>query len=255
MKKSLFLNLLAIGATATTASAASVALTAPADIAAALASTSHMDARLRNGGSGYEAALLPGSGANVWNSNFSGGSALVPTVGGAPDDWRNFEINYTMATGVLTLKVDANQSGDFGGAGTNGGAFETLTYDFGTDGFSFKYIDLYYRGSTTTSADAKLRNVVVDGTAQGSFDSGSVNYTDAVFGQVGGGYFGDIAISGQFDFTASSSGEVPSFGVKLRDISPPPSAVSAIPEPASMAALSGFLSCGLFLRSRRKAIN
>lgn len=193
----------------TTLSAGSIALTSAADIAAAAAATGVAEARVRNGRTGFEAALYS-AGTKVVDRNFPGGSP----AGGAliSGDWRKFEVTYTVATGVLTLKVDANDDGSFGLVGSTS---ETLTYDFGTDGFGFEYINLYYRG--TTGKDAQIKDLVIDGSSQGPYDSAGVNYTNAYFGRQGGGIFGDLSITGEFDFTGSHSDEVPSFGFVFRN--------------------------------------
>ena len=86
----------------TTLSAGSIALTSAADIAAAGAATGVAEARVRNGRTGFEAALYS-AGTKVVDRNFPGGS----TAGGGAlisGDWRKFEVTYTVATGVLTLK-------------------------------------------------------------------------------------------------------------------------------------------------------
>lgn len=209
-KQILSLVILAVASAGlTTLSAGSIALTSAADIAAAAAATGVAEARVRNGRTGFEAALY-NAGTKVLDRNFPGGSS----AGGAliSGDWRKFEVTYTVATGVLTLKVDANDDGSFGLAGSTS---ETLTYDFGTDGYSFQYINLYYRG--TANKDAKIKDLVVDGSSQGPYDSLGVNYTNAYFGRQGGGFFGDLSITGEFDFTGSQSDEVPSFGFVFRN--------------------------------------
>ncbi|MBN9691355.1 MAG: hypothetical protein J0M24_14050 [Verrucomicrobia bacterium] len=209
-KKSLsLLTLTVASAGLTTLSAGSIALTSATDIAAAGAATGVTEARVRNGRTGFEAALYS-AGTKVVDRNFPGGSSS----GGAliTGDWRKFEVSYSVLTGELTLKVDANDDGSFGLVNTTS---ETLTYDFGTDGYSFQYIDLFYRG--TAGKDAKIKDLVVDGTSQGPYDSNGANYTHAYFGRQGGGYFGDLLITGEFDFTGSQSDEVPSFGFVFRN--------------------------------------
>ncbi len=231
-----------LGASAVTASATSIELTSPRDTAAALAATASMDAYVRNGKSGWEAALLqPGVSVPKASANFQGYSALVP------GEYRNFEINYSSASGVLTLKIDVNGNSSY--ADVLNGVSETLTWDFGTDGLGFRYIDLYYRGNSVGNVD--LKNLVVDGTAQGPFGSGGVNYSHAYFGKSGGGYFGDITISGQFDFTASTTSDsIPSFGVKLREQGTP---TTSVPDAGTTLALFSGALTGLAALRRKLA--
>lgn len=191
------------------AQALSVAITAPGDVATAVAAAAQGEVRVRAGGTGFETAIIQGALPAKRTGNFAGNNALVA------GDWRNFEVNYDVASGVLTLKVDHNDNGSFGGDnGNNNQANETLSWDLGTDTFGFQYIDLYYRGSG--SNDAEIRNLIVDGTSQSSLDSSGANFSRAVYGRLGGGYFGNITITGEFDLTGVSANEIPSFGVVFR---------------------------------------
>jgi hypothetical protein len=255
MKKLLSAGLL-VGLMVSGASANSILLTAPGDIAVAGAATASMSAQVRAGGTGFEAALLlPGytPPANQMRlGNYAGNSALMA------GDWRNFEIDYASGSGILTFKIDANDDGVFApDIGGNNNANETLVYDYGTDGYGFKYIDLYYRWGQNSSGQGQvnLTSLMIDGTAQvdiatttaanGSYQS------HQYFGRVGGGYFGDITIKGEFDLTGVRySDEVPSFQFYLREKGTP---TTSVPDGGLTLALLGGAVASLAALRRKLA--
>jgi hypothetical protein len=231
-------------AAAGTAQAAPVASMGPAP------SSYQIEARGRNGNTGFEGVLFtPGD-------PFPGTAATQLDPGGAPvwqyNTYYDFTFTYTFATGTATWGIDFNKDNDY----LDSEEFTTSTSPT-LVGKSFEYVNLFGQGNTTSDGsgevDIIVNNYVLNGTtfvppvlttAGTNPDSFNVLAEDT------SGLFGNIVATGSFTFTGNGGQERPRLWVQLGT----PQAVVPIPAALPMlgAAVAGLGLAGW--RRRRAAV-
>lgn len=204
-------------------------------------SSFNIEARARNGNSGFEGVLFtPGNPSPA-------GLTLNPV--GAPA-WvyglvYNFEFLYTAATGTSKWSLDFNRDGDYLDSS------ESVTSLSPTlAGQGFKYVNLFAQGNTVVTAT--VTDFTLNGTGFGPFTSA---LTGVAFNQLyteTSGQFGDITATGGLSFSGNGGQERPRVWVQLGSASP---LAAEVPEPSSVIAWSllGLTISGAGWWRRRKA--
>lgn len=181
-------------------------------------------ARIRWGGTGFEAAIrsttyCAPSGVCAPQLNPTGTPAWVVGTDYA------FKVEYK-TDGSLFLGVDFN--------GTNGiEATEAITYNFGAlNGLGFDFLQVYGNDGTST-AESRVSDLMINGTAIGTLASGAAASTDNFYNDTSGGATPWL-ITGNLRFlTAGTAGENPSWNFNFRSPGTPDS--TTVPEPGSLA--------------------
>ena len=182
--------------------------------------------RVRNGLNGWELAAIYEDpyvmGANKdFSSSWLYGTDL------------NFNFSYIVSTGTLSMGVDYDNSGTIASS-------EMASYAFSTyAGKGFQYLDMMLVGTSSLPlSDANVKNLNINGTSFGSYNSGGV-WTNTYFNL--GATPTDILITGQVDMTASGgSQERPKMEFKV--------GAPVVPEPISSTL---FVVGGVIFAARR----
>jgi len=209
-----------------------------------------VEARIRNGKTGFEAALFtpstpapgePGGGewqldppgAPVWNSQ-----------GNVYGDFHNFRVTYDPASGTSTLAVDFNRDNDY---------LDTEEFTSSTSasltGNHFTHINLFLQGALPDSISAEVTSLVINGYSMGNFISEGNLPTEIVFEEQSG-YFSQIDISGQISFSGGSSQEIPRIWIRLGNHSEP-----CLPSITPLPISSIIGSCQVQIADPPKALN
>ena len=199
-------------------------------------------ARIRWGGTSWEAAILKTNTPNIGTDQF-----LNPS--GAPV-WQvntnyNFQIKYTLDyvnnSGVFDLSVDFNANGSFGTGESTSNTFSLLTTPNGDNKYRGIQISGNEGGSTARSS---VSNLVINGTAVSNLtpNGGLVNHYYAASNL---GVLSVIDITGVLHFTniSGATQERPVYNFVMQQ--------GEVPEPTSMAIFGSALG-GLVLRRYRK---
>jgi hypothetical protein len=172
-----------------------------------------IDARARNGNTGFEGVLFtpttpaPGApgggqwqmdpaGAPVWNSN-----------GNVYGNLHSFLLTYEKASGITAWNIDFNRDGDF----TDPQEMVTNS-DAPLAGKGFRYINLWVQGGNGLTAT--VTDFTINGHTMGSYVSASETAESILFKETQG-LFGDLTISGQLSFSGNGSQERPRIWVRL----------------------------------------
>lgn len=223
--------------TSQTATAGAIAISSPNP------AVSDIGARIRWGGSGFEASLF--------DSNPFGQSPTL-NPGGSPV-WQvgqpyAFQVQYSSATGTVTLSIDFNGDTNFGvGESISRSTFAApgLT-DYTGVGFGYLQITGNESGSTGRST---ISDLVINGTSFGDLepDGGFLQefYTDSSTG-----LFMDLDVTGTITFnTAGTAQERPTWNFVLGNAGVP----SPIPEPTTLVIFGTVVGAGLLYRRRKAA--
>ncbi len=195
----------------------SILLAQPVISTAPIPSSFEIEARVRNGNTGFEGIVFTPSnpspaglqmnptGAPVWNS-----------YGNVYGDIHSFLYTYTKSTGTSVWSIDFNRDGDY----TDPQETVTST-DPGLAGKGFKYLNVFGQGSSTGLA-ASINNLTLNGSNMGSLFSNSetpfsILYEDA------SGLFENISVSGNFSFSGGAAQEIPRIWIR------PSTALSVLP--------------------------
>ena len=165
-----------------------------------------VDARVRNGISGFEGVLFTPAVPSPGNAT----TQLDPS--GAPV-WLygqnyNFQLQYEVATGATTWSIDFNRNDSYG---DNEESVTTVSPSLA--GQAFNYVNLWAQGGENGNA-AQISSFEINGVDFGSFSSNSNAAVSQNFDN-SGVPFGDITINGVFTFTGSTAQERPRIWVRL----------------------------------------
>lgn len=199
-----------------------------------------VEARLRNGNTGWEAGLFtPGD-------PFPG-KQLNP--GGTPawsyGNFHDFFVDYSPITGVSNLKVDFNRDTDFVDSQES-----TTSTSPTLIGKGFKYMVIV--GDGTSNQFVSIKNFTINGTNFGNFNTtaSSTNFIQTFKETTG--LFKNLAISGQISFSGAAGQERPRLRIAFTESKDIP---AAVPLPASawmgLALLSGLAGMSLVKRRQR----
>jgi len=173
-----------------------------------------IDARARNGNTGFEGVLFtpstpaPGQpGGGEWQMNPSG-APIWNSNGNVYGDIHSFQLIYTKATGNTEWKIDFNRDGDYADPQ------EIVTNVAPTlAGKGFKYVNIYVQGNASGLA-ANVSDFTINGENFGSFSSSSDTPLNTLFEETLG-LFDDVIITGNFSFTGDGGQERPRIWVRM----------------------------------------
>ncbi|NJM55212.1 MAG: VPDSG-CTERM sorting domain-containing protein [Verrucomicrobiae bacterium] len=211
-----------------------------------------IEARARNGNTGFEGILFTPANAPVdfananpgYQGNIGGeGSQLNPS--GSPawnyNEYYDFEFCYDSVLGKTVWSVDFNRDGDFLDT-----AEMTMSITPAYAGFGFQYLNIYGQGNTSTTAtevDVLVDDLIVNGSLIGSYDTAGAN-PDAfnVLLEDSSGLFTDVKVEGALRFTGNGGSERPRLWVQLGT---PTQIPSSVPDAGATAALLGLGFAGI----------
>lgn len=173
-----------------------------------------IEARVRNGNTGFEAALFspstppPGQpGGEQWQMNPSG-APIWNTNGNQYGDVHTFLYTYTKATGTSVWSIDFNRDGDYLDPS------ESVTNLAPTlAGKGFKYVNLWGQGHSS-GLTAQVTDFTINGVNFDSFSSSSETPFTVLFEETNG-LFVDITITANFSFSGNGNQERPRIWVRL----------------------------------------
>lgn len=200
--------------------------------------TSEIGAKMRWGGSGYEAAI---------RDNGTDFAQLFPagTPVWAINSPHNFEVFFNSSTGTLSLSVDFNQDNSFGVGETTSRSSFTAGADGLTDytGKAFNYVSISGNGQS------EVTSLLINGDSQPDIEPGGT-FTERFYGGTNTAS-GNITMTGQLTFLSATgnSNESPAWNLRLRD------PVTPVPEAGSLAmAIAGLGIVGATVRRRRTKV-
>lgn len=166
-----------------------------------------MEARARNGASGYEGVLFtPGD-----PSPGNGATQLNPV--GAPA-WayganHPFQFIYTAATGTAEWYIDFNRDGDFLDAEES-----AISVSASLVNQSFMYINIWLQGMNVPALTATVNNFTINGVNFGTFTTSGSAPTEQLYEDASGN-FNNILVTGSVSFSGGSGQERPRFYLRL----------------------------------------
>jgi hypothetical protein len=239
-RAAVFAAVLALGALATTPLQAGVIVGTPTGTYSD--PTGNIGARLRWGGSSFEAAIRRGAPANTVNANLNPPGTPAWDVGLDHD----FQITWNAVTGTMGLSVDFDQNGF--------GAGESISHTF-ADRIGYGYYGLSIFGNQNAStATSLVSSLSINGFSQSNISPPSPGSISVDFKDSTDALLSNITIAGKLKFLTSGTGiERPAWDFTLRSTALVPP-VAAVPEPASFVVLAvGFAGIGVIRRRRSAA--
>lgn len=201
-------------------------------------------ARIRWGGSGFEASLYDNNPLGQTPTLNPAGSPVWSPVSGAA---HKFQITFDSISGLLGLSVDFDRSGTFASNETISRSTFAAPGLTSYAGYGFKYLSI--SGNEGGSAGrSTVGNLVINGTSVSGITPAGA-FVENFYTDSSGNPLTTITITGELDFTvAGVNQERPSWNFILRDAATP------VPEPSTyvagaMLALPVLLSIA---RSRRR---
>jgi hypothetical protein len=166
-----------------------------------------MEARARNGASGFEGVLFtPGD-------PFPGNLATQLNPVGAPawtyNQFHNFSFQYNPSTGNAVWQIDFNRDGDFLDVEESTSSLSPSLVNY-----SFQYINIWMQGNTSPARTVTVENLTINGVNFGTYSSAS-STPDAELFEETSGVFSTITVTGSISFSGGSGQERPRFWIRL----------------------------------------
>jgi Secretion system C-terminal sorting domain len=166
-----------------------------------------LEARARNGASGYEGVLFtPGN-----PSPGTAATQLNPV--GAPawsyGQFHNFEFRYSHATGTATWNLDFNRDGDFLDAEES-----TTSVSPGLVNYGFYYVNIWMQGNNLPALTASINNLTINGVNFGTYTTSGSAPTSVLFEESSGNFI-NITVTGSLSFSGGAGQERPRFYLRL----------------------------------------
>lgn len=173
--------------------------------------THDIEARIRNGNTGFEAALFtpstpaPGEpGGGEWQLNPQGAPVWIY------DSIYTFEFTFTSSTGYSTFSIDFNRNGIYEGPETE--EFTSNTTD-SLINEKFQYVNIVLQGENS-GLTVQIIDLIVNNSNFGNALSTSDTAVNKLFTDISG-QFDDIAVSAKFSFSGGGSQERPRIQIYL----------------------------------------
>jgi hypothetical protein len=166
-----------------------------------------MEARARNGGSGFEGVLFtpgdPSPGTGFTQLNPGGSPAWVY------NQFHNFSFQYNPATGNAIWQIDFNRDGDFLDAEETTNSTSPTLVNYG-----FQYVNIWMQGNNVPSLSVTAQNLTINGVNFGSYSSTASAPTSVLF-EESSGRFSTITVTGSLRFSGGSGQERPRFYIRM----------------------------------------
>jgi hypothetical protein len=166
-----------------------------------------VEARARNGASGYEGVLFTPGNPSPGNA----ATQLNPV--GAPawayGQFHNFEFRYAHATGTATWNIDFNRDGDFLDPEES-----TSSVSPGLVNYGFQYVNIWMQGNNVPALTATVNDLTVNGVNFGSYTTSGATPTAILFEETSGNFI-NITVTGSLSFSGGSGQERPRFYLRL----------------------------------------
>lgn len=166
-----------------------------------------MEARARNGASGFEGVLFtPGD-------PFPGSLTTQLNPVGAPawtyGQFHDFSFQYDPSTGNAIWQIDFNRDGDFLDAEETTSSLSPSLVNY-----SFQYVNIWMQGNTSPSRSVTVQDLTINGVNFGSYSATSSTPTAQLFEETSG-VFSTVNITGRVSFSGGSGQERPRFWIRL----------------------------------------
>lgn len=163
-----------------------------------------IQARARNGATGFEAVLFTPANPSPTGVPLNPGGTPAWSYG----DFHGFEFNYTAATGTAIWRIDFNRDGDFLDSQESATSVSpTLA------GKGFTYVNLFLQGNDQPVVGVNVRDFTLNGTNFGSYSALTGTATNNLFKYDSGSF--DIIATGQLSFSGGSGDESPRLWLQM----------------------------------------